>query len=50
MESTECKLEGTSLIRRLEEDLNLIGINLKCIRISTTIFKYLPFKGIQVVK
>jgi hypothetical protein len=50
MESTECKLEATSLIKRLEEDPNLIGINSKCIRTSTIIFRYLPYKEIQEVK
>jgi hypothetical protein len=50
MESMECKLEATSLIKRLGEDLNLIGINSKCIRTSTIIFKYLLFKEIQEMK
>jgi hypothetical protein len=43
-------LEATSLIKRLGGDLNLIGINSKCIRTSTIIFKYHPFKEIQEVK
>jgi hypothetical protein len=50
MESMECKLEAISQIKRQEEDPSLIGINSKCIRTSTIIFKYLLYKGIQEVK